>query len=363
MPMLRPAVRVAVLTVALLRAAGVVAAEPVFQTLAPGVTVVLQPAGNELLDANSIVLSTPRGVVVVDAPADRDIVAQTLMKIERDIAQPVRFLINTHWHTDHTQGNGLYRERFGDDLLIVGHRTLTHDVTERARAMAREERERLLEIVPRAEAQLAEGLTLGGELLDDAGRQRQRAAIDEAKAKIGLDENLAFLPPDLTYDSELTLHLGVTELRLLHFAAHTEGDTVVYLPRQKILLTGDLLDWMPFAGHGYPRAWVGALEALETLDFERIVPGHGPVFEGKAQLVLLRDYFRTIVAGVDLGIRAGRTVEETVAAIDLSRFRRALAGEDEILQRNFDRFAPETIERAYALATEPGADRIPASAE
>ena len=328
------------------------AAEPLFETVAPGVTAVLQPPGHEILDANSVVIATSRGVVVVDAPTDAEIVDRTFTKLGELSEDPVRFLVNTHWHTDHTQSNARYRDRYGNSLLIVGHRSLTHDVPERASAMIHEERERLIEIVPRAEAELAKGLSLGGEELDEGGRDRQQAAIDEARAKIEAYEKLAFLPPDVTYEQEMTLHLGDTEIRLLHFGAHTEGDTVVYLPGQKVLVTGDLLDVMPFAGHGFPRAWIETLESLESLDFEKIIPGHGPVFQGKAQLLLLRDYFQAIVDGVDEAIAAGKSVEETVAGIDLSHFRTALAGESETFQRNFDRFAPETIERAYALASE-----------
>ena len=325
------------------------AADPIFETVAPGVVAVLQPPGYEIQDANSVVVQTASGLVVVDAPSTREFVEATLAHIDGLEAGRVRFLVNTHWHTDHVQSNELYRERYGDDLLIVGHRTLTHDIPERTSAMIHEERERLGEVIPRAEAQLGAGLTLGGDPLDEEGRARQRAAIDAAKEKHAAFGELELLPPDLTYEHELTLRLGGVELRLLHFGAHTDGDTVVYLPQQRVLLTGDLLDVMPYAGHGDPRAWVKTLETLGELDFDRIVPGHGPVFEGKGQLRTLRDYFATIVEGVDRALAEGRSVEQAKETIDLAPFREKLAGESATLQRNFDRFAPETVERAYAL--------------
>jgi len=348
-------IRVSHLALALaaaLVATAIDAREPVFETVAPGVTAVLQPEGFEVDDANALVIATSRGVVVVDAPADREIVEKTLEKIAAQSEHPVRYVVNTHWHTDHTQSNHLYRARFGEAMTIVGHKSLTHDVPERASAMIHEERERLIEIVPKAEAQLAKGLSLGGEELDEAGRARQRAAIDEARTKADAYTDLVILAPDLTYEKEMTLHLGGTEIRLLHFGAHTEGDTVVYLPQHKVLATGDLLDIMPFAGHGFPSQWVETLEAIEDLDFDTIVPGHGPVYRGKAQLLMLRDYFQTIVDGVEAAVAAAKSVDETVEAIDLSHFRKALAGDDAKLQRNFDHFAPEAVRRAYALATD-----------
>ena len=60
--------------------------------------------------------------------------------------------------------------------------------------------------------------------------------------------------------------------------AHTDGDLFIYLPKEKVLATGDaVVGWMPFLNDGYPEEWVRTLDALERLDFTHIIPGHGDV--------------------------------------------------------------------------------------
>jgi len=60
--------------------------------------------------------------------------------------------------------------------------------------------------------------------------------------------------------------------------AHTDGDVFIYLPKEKVVASGDaLIDWMPFLGDGYPEEWVETLTTLEKFDFTHIIPGHGEV--------------------------------------------------------------------------------------
>ena len=321
---------------------------PLFETVAPGVIGALQPSESWIDDSNAVILVGTSSVAVVDAPSNPQTVRRTIERIESLTELPVRYVINTHWHSDHTQGNQLYRERYGADLTIIGHDSLRADVPVRAGAYIEEQRARLAELIPKAEEQLALGLGLAGQELDAEARAQQRAAIDRAKGQLATYESTEMLPPNLTHSDRLTLQLGNLEVRLLHFRAHTDGDTVVYLPASRVLLTGDLLDVLPFAGHGHLESWIETLEQLEQLDVARIVPGHGPIYEGKDHLRLLRDYFRAIVEGTRAAVERGETVEQAQDSIDLSRFREALAGENATLQRNFDAFAPETIARAHA---------------
>jgi len=80
--------------------------------------------------------------------------------------------------------------------------------------------------------------------------------------------------------------------------AHTNGDLFIYLPKEKVVVTGDaLIDWMPFMNDGYPEDWINTLTALEKLDFNSIVPGHGDV-RPKSHLAFFRGYFVDLIAAV-----------------------------------------------------------------
>jgi len=123
----------------------------------------------------------------------------------------------------------------------------------------------------------------------------------------------------------------------------------------RLVATGDLLDALPYGGHGYPKEWIAALDELETLGFDRVVPGHGPVQEGAGQLRLVRELFSQIVHLAETAVRSGEGLEaardramETAA---LRSLRERLAGEDTRANRAFDGFVPPTFERAYLEAS------------
>ncbi len=156
---------------------------------------------------------------------------------------------------------------------------------------------------------------------------------------------------DLTFGSRLTLHLGSKmEVRLLGFVAHTRGDTVIHLPRQGILATGDLLGELPYAGHGYPSQWSIALDTLETLEFDTVVPGHGPVLPGKRRLRRVRELLISARRQAQAAVASGLVGQRAQEAIDLERFRHSLTGGEPVAERNFDHFILALAERALAEA-------------
>lgn len=259
------------------------------EKVADGVWAALQPHEGRFDDANVVFIEREHDLVVVDSPANADSLRELIAEIGRLSPKPVRFVINTHWHEDHTRGNALYREAWGKGVSFLGHETLAEDVPGR-----------------------------------DA--------------------------PDLTYSKSMTLR-GSPRIELLHFRAHTRGDTVVYLPGRKVLITGDLLDDLPYVGHGHPREWLETLETLAELRFDRIVPGHGPVFEGRNQMEAITGFIRALVDGAAAAVTAGKTLEAAQTEIDLSIWRERL-GRDDAGKRFFDQTAAEAIERAYNEAKE-----------
>ena len=124
---------------------------------------------------------------------------------------------------------------------------------------------------------------------------------------------------------------------------------MLYLAQERVLITGDLLDALPFVGHGYPAEWVDALEALRELDFDTIVPGHGPVYHGKEQLDRVLGYLRDLVTQTRTAVDAGKDLEQTIAAVDLSRWR-AIFATDETAAVFFDQTLPAAVERAWLEA-------------
>ena len=262
------------------------------------------------------VLITDAGVVVVDDQYE-DIAPALMEQIRRLTDRPVRYLINTHYHGDHTGGNPV----LGKGASIVAH----HSV-----------RTRLLEypetIVKTFPARIR---GLEGEIAryaDAADPYRTALEKDLGLLKFFVQSATAFdpakaAPPVLTYDGTLRIWLGEQEVRVYHFGpGHTDGDSVVYFPREKVLHMGDLFfnGMYPFIdalGGGSARGYVGGIDrALAAVPPDaRVIPGHGPVTDVKA-LRRYRDFMADLVRKVEEAIAAGKTKVEAVRSIRMDAY-------------------------------------------
>jgi glyoxylase-like metal-dependent hydrolase (beta-lactamase superfamily II) len=166
-------------------------------------------------------------------------------------------------------------------------------------------------------------------------------------------KNLQPALPTLTFDHKLTLYHGGRVFELLELPGNTAGDTVLYLPAEKVLLTGDLLVYpVPYMASSHPKAWIESLEALDRLDAQLIVPGHGAVQHDKTYLHLVTDSLRYVVAQVHEALQRGMTLSEAQKFVNLDSLRVKFTHDDAQLNDEFQgNFAP-IIRQAYDEATE-----------
>jgi cyclase len=158
--------------------------------------------------------------------------------------------------------------------------------------------------------------------------------------------------PDVTFDSSLSLYSWNREIRLTHYAGHTRGDVAVFLPAERILITGDLLDDMPYTGDGSPAGLVKTLHELDRLDFDLIIPGHGGIERGHEHLHQVTGLLEAIVSQVQEDVRRGLSLADTKKRVNVDGFRAPLTAGEEHAMRAFDGFVPVAIERAYLEAKE-----------
>ncbi|MFF3018762.1 MBL fold metallo-hydrolase [Streptomyces sp. NPDC057939] len=272
--------------------------EPYLAQPAPGVYAYVQPDGGWCLNNAGFVSDGGRTLLVDTAATERRALALRGAVLAAGVPLP-RTVVNTHHHGDHTYGNGV----FAPGAVILGH-----------------------------EAARAEQLAAGHQL------EMIWPATDFGKVEI--------TPPDLTYADRLTLHVGGIEVRVLHpGVAHTTGDSVVWLPRQKVVFTGDLVfaGGTPFLAMGSLSGSLRALERLRELGARTVVPGHGPLTDPSAYDSTER-YLRHVGELAREGRSRGLTPLETARRADLGEF--ASWRESERLVAN--------VHRAYAeLAGEP----------
>jgi len=362
---------------ALAEAAAAEAAPYLWQQVADGVWAAVQPPAFHFRESNSLVVSGPAATLVIDAQGDP---AKVEWLVERTGAQvtaagggPVRFLGLTHWHGDHTQGGEAWRRAF-PGVTVVGHRSLWKDVPGRTEPTLGNDLERLKTAITGAETELATGVDEQGEALDEGALTELRAAISRARQRAGRMAAIRVPVPEVAVVDRLELNLGdrggAPRVIFLHLPGHTDGDLVAWLPAERILASGDILDALPFGGHGDPARWVASLEALAELPFETLVPGHGPVLQGAAareHLERITRWLRFISSRAERAVSRGEAPEDALARIretaEWRRWRGELTGwpgdADSVARfgRAFDAFAPETFTRAMEVAAgEPGED-------
>jgi len=247
-----------------------------FTKIAPGV---YSAIGSGALNAgsNSAVIINEQDVVVVDAHMTPESGRVLRQEIKTLTDKPVRFLIDTHFHYDHTDGN----QAFSPIADIIGHEYT------RARLAAPDYTQRgMLGDLLRRQTPLAESLT-----------------------------SLKPTPPNVTLDDHLTLFRGDREIRLLYLGrGHTGGDVVVYLPKERVLCSGDLLvNGIANLVDGYVDVWPDALEKLKLIDFVDVIPGHGDPFMGKERIGWFQAYLR------DLWTQATALHDQKVTAADAAK--------------------------------------------
>jgi cyclase len=226
--------------------------------------------GRALINSNSVIFENTDDVLIVDAQASPSAVHALVAQIRREITRkPVRYVVATHLHGDHTQG-------------LLGHRQLAPDVRiissvstfDRLSATGAA---RLKSATDGAERSLANFQ----EQLSTAKTPDQKAywaeMISQTRAFIEETRNIPLELPNVTVDDHLIIHDRAHELRVFYGGrGHTAGDLFVFCPEKKTIATGDMLhSFFPFIGDGYPSEWPVTLRRVGELGFTNVVGGHG----------------------------------------------------------------------------------------
>ena len=254
------------------------AQQPIVRELAPGVYHYL---GDELQkkSANCVWVIFKDYVLAIDAnyPWGAE---EIIREIQKTTTKPIRFVFNTHYHHDHTFGNGIF---VASGATVVSTRQTASEMK-----------------------------TLG---------QREWNEGWGGRSMTGYTREF----PSLTFDHKLIFDDGVHRVELINMGqAHTLGDGVAYLPNEKILVTGDLfVNGNPWGNnvadpHADYDKWLTVLDTLASWDIKTVVPGHGDL--GTVQtLKNQRAFLADMLAQVRIGIKAGKSKEELVREVDLSK--------------------------------------------
>lgn len=322
--------------------------------IADGIFLFISPDQDPLeVNGNSIVVVNEHDVLVFDTNVLPSSARAVLAEIRKITDKPVRYVVNSHWHADHWDGNEVYAKEFPDLEIIASSETRrlmenTMNVYGKT----------LLAIVAPANKDMEEQLRTGkgsdGKPLAEKDRHDIEDTFRKEKAFMAEYEGMHPALPTLTYDNKVTLYHGGREFRVMHFVGNTAGDSVAYLPKEKILLAGDLLTApVPFGADSHPRSWIESLKTLERLDVEVIIPGHGEALRDKKYLQLVRESLESVTDQVHEALRRGMTLEETRKFVKFDTIQPKFTHDDANLNAEFDgNFATPIVRQVYDEATE-----------
>ncbi len=294
-----------------------------------------------MINANAVIFEQSDGLVVVDTHSKPSAAAALIAQIRDEVSpKPVRVLINTHFHYDHTQGTAAYLKLDPRPAIISSEDT---------RILMRElSPVRVKASLAAMQAQLESARGRVAPSKDPLVRLRWGRFVVDSEAYIREMENFEAVLPGITFDGPSMVLLD--KMQDLHLVfrgrGHTASDICVWSPRSRVLATGDLLaGFVPGMGDGYPLDWPATLRKLGELEFAKVLPGHGVIQDGKGHLRDTVAYLDELNDAVARAKRAGRTLEEaqhTVTPASLKAFAGEFGAYVERMETRFRLLKPDT---------------------
>ena len=324
------------LSVLLLLPAKCLAADDLFdiKPMADGVyAAIAKPAYKVNCNAAIIVLGD--SVLVVDTHSKPSAARALIEQIKKLTPKPVKYVVNTHFHWDHHQGNEAYPSSWPAGIEIISSEATRQNIQRLGIPRIKNE----IVTMPQEIANLKNDL-------EKASTAEQKKTIEE---NIRQAENyfaelklMQVALPTMTFDRSLILRRGSRTVEILWLGrAHTDGDVFVFLPKEKVLVTGDALHgWTPFMGDSYPYDWIQTLDAAEKLDFDSVLGGHGDVMHGKVRFELWKQYFQDLMERTAAAYSEGASLEQVQKTV--SGF---------LTKKYADRFGPDFPKNVTANVT------------
>jgi glyoxylase-like metal-dependent hydrolase (beta-lactamase superfamily II) len=233
-------------------------------------------------DPNSGVVIGDDAALVIDTTATPAMARGLIAEIRRVTDKPIKYVVLSHYHAVRVLGAAAYAAE-GAQEIIASRGTY--------------------------------------ELIEERGAQDMQSEIERFPRLFEAVETVPGLTwPTLVFSRELTLFLGKLEVQIRHVGpGHTQGDTIVWLPREKVLFSGDLVEYgaAAYTGDAHLAQWPATLEALRALAPDKLVPGRGPALLNNADANRAIDYTKsfvqTLYSAAQESVSAGHNLRQAFA--------------------------------------------------
>ena len=245
--------------------------------------------------SNSMVIVNADHLMLVDTSVSPAAARALVAQIREEISpRPIKYVFNSHYHFDHSHGNQI----FGDDVEIIGHEYIRR--MHQSNVLQQRTNKSFSDVLP---AQIADMKQRIAKTTDAKERAQLEAAMRVTEAHAKAIQEVVPKPPNVTFTDVMTLNKGGREVQVLFLGrGHTGGDTMVFLPAERIVFTGDFFEGRPgggvlsYLGDAFIDEWPASLERLKGLEFDIIVPGHGAPLKERQQITDFQNYLRDFCA-------------------------------------------------------------------
>ena len=257
------------------------------------------------VNCNAAIILLDDGVLVVDTHSKPSAARALIEQIKKLTDKPVRYVVNTHFHWDHYQGNHAYPSSWPVGVEIISSEATRANIEQRGIPRVKHEIVTMPQEIEKLKSDLDKAV-------DPKQKEQVRSNLLQAEAYFAELKSMQVTLPTMTFDHSLILHRPSKTVEILWLGnAHTNGDVFVYLPREKVLVTGDALHgWTPYMGDSYPYDWIQTLDAAEKFDFDQVIGGHGDIMRGKEKFELWKQYFRDLMDETAKAYARGASVDD-----------------------------------------------------
>ncbi|HXN22927.1 MAG TPA: MBL fold metallo-hydrolase [Candidatus Dormibacteraeota bacterium] len=257
------------------------------------------------VNCNAAIIILGESVLVVDTHSKPSAARALIEQIKKITPKPVKYVVNTHFHWDHYQGNEAYPSSWPAGIEIISSQATRMNIQRIGIPRVKHE----IVAMPREIEQLKNDLEKAS---SSEQKQTIRKNLAQAEAYLAELNAMRITLPTMTFDRSLILHREARTVQILWLGrGHTDGDVYVFLPKEKVLVTGDAMHgWTPFMGDSFPYEWIQTLEAAEKLDFNYVIGGHGDVMQGKQKFQLWKEYFHDLLDRTAAAYAEGASLDE-----------------------------------------------------
>jgi cyclase len=325
------------------------------QQLADGVYALIrnEPVGF-YRQPNVVFIINDADVVVVDALLTASATRDAVAALRKLTTKPVRYVINTHGHDDHVTGNHVYADSFPGVVFIAHPR-----MADTMRSNGATKRASFLQSIPPTIGFFRQLLTTGKGMAGEALTSEEAAAYanDTTLMSGYVSEASGFrrVVPTMMVDDRIVLRQGRRTIEVIAPGrAHTDGDLIVHLPAERIVIAGDLVvSPVPLFGTtAFPLEYGAALQRLLDVRPSIIVPGHGAVQRNDEYVRLMQQLLAAIGEQVRSAVARGETLEQTRRSVDVTQLRDRFTGSSQLLRDIFANYVTSpAVARAYEAAS------------